>query len=368
MYDIRWSGLNTNSRSEQDTEKRRREAAEASQQQAAKDVTNMQNAGMERQGHLKRWISESNRYQDEILQVNRRIKRLAADIARLRAIDDEEVKKEKEKNSWWAYLSSPIYGRVQETEEEKRNREVERLQRVASKSIKNNELANEEAKLQRWKDFLKRTNDKINAEYKKRDDEAREAAAKKQAEFQKQQEEARQAEQEKRRAEMRKRQQEVERVAKAQREKREREEKEAARAAEEAKLKWEKQCQEERTKMAEERRKEDLEDAKLARQGKNRLRNGHIVDIPGIRRTSCQHDKFWPKVDGGQVCSHCHRYQHKFVFRCPDCRMVACASCRQSLRGERQRSGRGRGRSNAGSSAKNFWEESYVNDHCDDYY
>lgn len=49
---------------------------------------------------------------------------------------------------------------------------------------------------------------------------------------------------------------------------------------------------------------------------------------------NCKHDKFWPKVEGSQQCSNCNAFQYRFAFRCPGYRMIACASCRQTLRGE----------------------------------
>jgi hypothetical protein len=59
-------------------------------------------------------------------------------------VSSEELRKERERNNWWTFITSPIYGEGQETEEQKQRRETERLQRLASKSIKN-QLAQREA-------------------------------------------------------------------------------------------------------------------------------------------------------------------------------------------------------------------------------
>jgi hypothetical protein len=343
-----------------------------------------QKAEEERQSRLKRLIAESNRYQGDVFECSRRVKRLTAEIARLQGLDDEELRKEKERNSWWIYLSSPIYGKVLETEDEKRHREVERLQRVASRSIKKNELAREEADLQRLKDFVRSTNDKIDAEYRRREDERREAEAKKRAAEARKQADAKQAELERIRAEMQRRQQEADRLAREQRERlekeqaaaaearrveqqrmweemhkrqqeterlarvqREKREKEQAAAAE-AYRKLEQQRQEKCAKRDEQRKKELQKQERRAARGHRVNRAQNIADTTA-GKTPCQHSKFWPKIDGGQSCSHCHEYQPRFVFQCPDCKMIACANCRQSMRGENQRSGKGRRKNNAGT-------------------
>lgn len=46
----------------------------------------------------------------------------------------------------------------------------------------------------------------------------------------------------------------------------------------------------------------------------------------------CYHGDFWPKIRGGQRCSHCARFCNAFIFRCPDCGILACGFCRDRLR------------------------------------
>ena len=46
----------------------------------------------------------------------------------------------------------------------------------------------------------------------------------------------------------------------------------------------------------------------------------------------CDHGDFWPKIQGGQECRNCARFCNAFIFRCPDCGILACASCRDQLR------------------------------------
>lgn len=319
---------------------------------------------------LDRLRAERNRYQDDIFEGNRRVRRLTSELACLQALDDEELRREKAKNSWWTYLSTPIYGKAQEeTADEKQAREVERLQRVASKSIKKNELDKEEKRLQNWNEFLNSTTAKIEAEYKRRDSEAAQAAAKKKAEFEKQQADARQAELERRWAEIRKRQQEAERVAKEQQAKREKEE--AARVA------AERQRQADFTRIFEEQMKKEQDERERQARARTKFESFDSVhNFPSTSTStttstnSCQHRKFWPKVDGGQTCSNCCQYQPLFVFQCPDCKMRACAHCRQNLRGERRSATGARQRTGAGAGAHKSRKEAraYGDNHCENFY
>jgi hypothetical protein len=137
-YDIRWPGINAKERAEHDAEKRRKEAAEASRRQAAQEAAKKKKVNDERQARLDYWIAERNRYQDDIFEGNRRVTRLKSEIAHVQSLDDNELKKEKAKNSWWTFFSSPVYGKVKEREDEKRDREVKRLDRNATKRIKKN--------------------------------------------------------------------------------------------------------------------------------------------------------------------------------------------------------------------------------------
>ena len=55
---------------------------------------------------------------------------------------DEQFRKERQKNSWWTYMTSPIYGKsATETEEQKQQQEIDRIQRLSTKRIKENDLA-----------------------------------------------------------------------------------------------------------------------------------------------------------------------------------------------------------------------------------
>ena len=46
----------------------------------------------------------------------------------------------------------------------------------------------------------------------------------------------------------------------------------------------------------------------------------------------CYHGTFWPRMNGEERCNSCAMFCNAFFFRCPDCGILACVSCRDQLR------------------------------------
>ena len=330
-YDLRWSGIRDSLRAKQESDWRQAEAAQAEKKRATEARAKEQEKDIARQERLRRLEQFRWKYDDEIFELSRAIRKLVADLKRLQDQDVEDSRKEKERNGWWAYLASPILGKVKETDEQKQAREKTRLHRLASKSIKGSELKEKETRLQRLQDALQNVNDKIAAEKKKAEDEKRKVEDEARARRVRLEQEARdQAMHEVR-----------ERLAKAQKERAEW----AAKVAREAQAARETQEAQDRAWMAEaaeRRRREAEERAQALRQAEEAARKARKTrndrSEPATKST-CRHDRFWSKVEGTPMCSNCHTVQRRFAFQCPGCRMVACASCRQTLRGENGRNG-----------------------------
>ena len=330
-YDLRWPGIRDTLRTQQESEKRRAQAAQAEKKRATEARAKKQEEDNARQARLQnleqsRWI-----YDTDIFELSRAIKKLAADLKRLQDFDDEDVRKEKERNGWWAYLASPIYGSpAKETDEQKQERETKHLHRQASRRIKGSELADKEARLRKLQDALRDVNGKIAAEKTKAEDEKRKVEQEARARKLK-------AEQEARERAMREARESW--MAQAQKERAER----AAREAREAQAVRE--AQERARVAADARRKEAEERANAARRAEEaaaaqRARKARD-DWSGVaaKRSVCRHEGWWPKVEGRQLCSKCHALQNRFALQCPGCKMVACAGCQKVLRGERRKGG-----------------------------
>ena len=331
-YDIRWPGIRQDERARQESERRQAEAVQAEQKRAAETRARRQEVDNARQGRIRNLEAARRRHDDAIFELSRPIRKLVADLKCLKDQEDEYVRQEKQKNSWWTYLASPIYGKLEETEAQKQERETNCLNRGASKRIKGSELAEKEARLQRLQEELRDVNGKIAAEKRTAEDEKSRVEEEARARKLRTEQEARahqlRTEQEARKRAM---QEMRERMAKVQRERAESER--AARETREAKEALERAA-------IERRRREAEETAQAMRRRAEEVARKPRDERSGVAtKSTCGHDRFWPKVEGIQQCEKCHAVQRRFAFQCPGCRLVACASCRQSLRGETRKRG-----------------------------
>ena len=197
-YDIIWPRIKENRRTEEEAQKRETEAAEKERKRAAEEKVKNQKKESARQERLQHLQLLKSRHENDIFEGNRVVRRLTADLKRLQDLDDDELRKERERNSWWTFITSPIYGEVKETEEQKQKRETERLQRLASKSIKENQLAQKEVILQKSRYALDNVNSNIAAVKKEEEDEARIQAVRRQEQLRKEEEARRRVEEEQR--------------------------------------------------------------------------------------------------------------------------------------------------------------------------
>lgn len=359
-----WPSIKERLRARHESEKRKAEAEEREQKRASEQRAKEKKLDEARQERLQHLEVFKRRYNDEIFEVTRAVRKLTADLTRLQNKDDQDSRENRALNSWLAYLTSPIYGKQRETDDEKMTREIERIQRLAIKRIKESELKEKETKLDRLQDALRDANDKIAVENEK---------AKEALQAQIREEKLRKAQEARMKAEreMRERWERSEEIrVKAQKDWAEREAKkareaEAARKAQEEQERVRKAAAAEREVKQARRRQEELERMRKASAEKNqklaeeRRQATHAAEevarkaraqrnewtepatsmygsshVPNSTRTKCKHEKFWPRVEGSQQCHNCNLIQNRFAFQCPGCRMFACASCRQILRGE----------------------------------
>lgn len=422
-YDARWACIRDGIRAQQDSDRRQAEAAEAEKARTTRERAKIQKEYEARQERLRSLETLKSVYDNDIFEVKRVIRNLLAELKRLQDHDDAYLRKRKEQNSWWVYLSSPIFGKAKETDEQKQVLETERLHRLASKTIKRSELLEKQAKLRRLQDTLLDVNNKIDGEKEKADDEARTQAREKmvrmeqeardraqqkmrdfRAKMQKAQaerdaKEAREAQAAREAQEAQERVRKAAAAAAAEKSRKETEERaEARRAAEQAAQKArnerekvlrmeqkardraQQEMREIRAKMQKAHAERDAKEAREAqaareaqeaqeaqehsrktaaaaaaavekRRKKTKKRAEPRRKAPSDRskpatplyssshasrftKSTCRHDKFWPKIEGKHLCTNCHAVQNRFAFQCPGCKMIACASCRQTLKGK----------------------------------
>ena len=325
-YDGLWPGIRARHRTQQDAKKRQDETAAAERRKAAEEALHKQRQAKASQDRLQPLEQRRSQCDSGIFEINREIRRLQAELKRLRDKDEEERRKQREKNSWWSYFTSPIYGKALETEGEKLEREAEGLQRLASTSIKSNELKRKEAALQELESQLKIINITIAAEKKRYEDEVRARDSMRQAQLRQErlkqewlrQEQLKQEQlrQEQLRQEQLRQQQEARR--------KEREQREREREAEVAAA-LQRQRQEEAARATQRARA-----AKEAQEHRQATRGAGSTPTP----STCRHKAYWAKLEGSRSCSNCHTLQRRFTFQCPGCKIIACANCRQMLKGK----------------------------------
>jgi hypothetical protein len=382
-YDLVWAQLNVTSRKSYEVPESKSNSTEnTTQEETKKTSTPTQDENEKEQERrrqcLRQWESQKTVYEGYVFEANRKVRKVNAELKRLQELDEEDEKKDVERSGWWKFLSSPLHGRTQESDVESAARLFERLQRCSSRRIKSLELEREEASLQAWKNKLQALNDKITAEKKEQEEENQQEEGRKQGHFWREEAVRLQVMREKMLAEQQRKRREAEAAAKEAQERLEKElearqKKQQERLEKELEARQKKQREEqeelqrkwkEEEEARQKKKQEALEEAKRKLKEEEEVRaqmaakffNEHHRDNsfrspahdhgsptsarrPSIstKKTPCQHQRFWPKIEGGRNCGNCGQYRYKFAFRCPDCAMVACADCRQLLRGEKVR-------------------------------
>jgi len=325
---------------------------------------------------------EKMMHESKIFKLRRVITRLNEELKRLDEQDEEDGKKDVARNSWWTCLSSSIFRTEIETKEAKLRRDMERLNRQASRTMKlsrvqntTDELGKETAINELCGRDIEILDSKIRMEYmynheremkKEREleeqrehhrrDEERAAAETRAKEMQ---ERARRAaaEQQKRDAEdaerarrvrtewQKKREEEAEkeRLAEIARKRRQREaeEREKARIADIAKR--------QRQREVDERERQRIAALTRAAQRRDEQTQARRYDSPHeqpqrismLDEEVCGHKQYWNKKEGIFLCSKCNMFFNRFVFECSGCPKIACAYCRHKLR-EKETAGRRR--------------------------
>ncbi|KAI9731879.1 MAG: hypothetical protein M1834_004330 [Cirrosporium novae-zelandiae] len=142
-YDLKWTVINNNRRTQQEPEECRAEASKAKRKTEAEEEMN------KRQERLRCLSQFKSICDNEAFEVRRTVDKPTAELKRLQDQDDEELKME---NSWRTYFAS-LLGEVKETKEQKQRRQTARLERRAIRSIKETQLAHEKTDLQRFEDL-----------------------------------------------------------------------------------------------------------------------------------------------------------------------------------------------------------------------
>lgn len=235
----------------------------------------------------------------QIFELQRRIRRLEQEIANLDSIVMAEVAFEARKNSWKAWFLSPLYQKVDDTEEEQELKDRGRQERRIEKDMKERRLAAERADLERAEMSLAQIKDEAAAA------DAKETSLilelQRQIRVSKQSEELAKQEKERQATELKQRQ-----------------EREKQRAEQEKKRKEREAAASKRRAAAEQRQSEEH---RKWQEGSNTQKGSE----------SCQHGGWWPKIQGRASCPTCGD-SWTYLLQCPGCEMNACPKCQAGVR------------------------------------
>lgn len=294
-----------------------------------------------------RWRTKKIAFDLVILELRKSIHELEQAIKSLERIAAAEAAEEAQKNSWAAWLISPLFQRAVESEEEKSRKDRARQERMVERHLKERRLEAKKASLEKEVRLLTdeeaahnaahiRLNEAIQVvQIRMRAREAREKAE-------------REREERERMAQYWRRQQE-------EREKREREVAEAERKRQAEELAERLQRQEEAKRQREQhandnsrRWREQQSHRTFAAQA---FRNEHT--------SGCHHGGWWPKIQGRTTCPECGEIW-TYLLECPSCDIKACPKCQRYLRPSHRSQAFRRSPPRARTpSPDNYWSEWY---------
>ena len=242
-------------------------------------------------------------------------------IKDLNSIAAAEAAVEAQKNSWTTWIFSPLYKRVEDSEEEKLCKDRAKQERRIEKDMKERRLSVKKAEIRKEQDLLAMAKQQVDAADGVDDGKMQALRQTMWARQARERDEANRAERE-RWAKLRKQQRE-------QQEKRDQEAAEALRRrlAEE----WKREQEQARERQEAFNRENQEWRSRYAQS--SGARGSTRRDIPS---STCQHYGWWPKVQGRVTCPECFEFW-TYLLRCPNCQMKACPRCQGAIRQKRTR-------------------------------
>lgn len=299
--------------------------------QARGDAAQIASLEKSKQDRGKQWSTTKIVYETLILKLQAEIRQLKQEIGNLESIAAAEAVKKARENSWGTWLLSPLYKKVEDSEEEKERKERERQERRIQKDWKERRLDLKTADLKKQETLLKTAKEDLDAVNRAYDREIQDIRNRIWArEYME-----RQAERER----VYKETQERERVVREERERVAKEERErTARIRKQEQEKREREAAEILRRQEEENKKRQKILDELARAGEQSARHNvpdYFSAAQGstskTSQSACIHGGWWAKVQGRTACPRCYEVW-TYLLQCPGCDMKACPKCQSVIR------------------------------------
>ncbi|KAF1920202.1 hypothetical protein BDU57DRAFT_486702 [Ampelomyces quisqualis] len=276
-----------------------------------------------KQERVARWQTKKQVFDFRIQEIQKQVRRLELDIKTLESIAAAEAAAEAQKNSWGAWLLSPIYKRKVDTEVEKALKDREKQERRIEKDMKERRLETKKGDVREQESLLKKAKEEADAaiaadDKKKQVIESRRYARELRAR------QERERAQEEIRTKLRKQQQEEQDRWNKEVAEKIRRQQAAARAAEEARLAELRAAQAKRQEKA-------AEDLRKRAQAQRASFASTTTRNDPVQTSGCIHEGWWDKIHGRAPCPECYDVWN-FLLECPGCPMQACPKCQSNLR------------------------------------
>lgn len=282
----------------------------------AAQIAALQNSKQERQ--VQWWIKKTT-FDSSIFEKQRDIRRLEQEIKNLDSIVAAEQATEAQKNSWGTWFLSPIYKRVEDSEDERARKDRERQERRIEKDMKERRLVLKKADLKKVENLSRKAWEEVDAANLVDDRKIRAIQDKIQT---RETQERQEREKVKR-----------ERMARLRQQQQEQWEKQAREQAEIlAKRRSEERAAEEKRFEAEARARQKIFDDEI-RRSREQHAYSNLFESRSRQAylSTCRHDGWWPKVQGRTACPNCSDIW-TYMLQCPSCQIKACPKCQAALR------------------------------------
>lgn len=337
-YDLIYPSITRTRPSPQNTQTPRPPPNSTPRSEALSDEAQIAAIRKSKHERSERWWSKKNAFDTSIFELQRRIRRLEQEITNLDRFLASEAAAEAWKNSWGAWLLSPISKKAEDSEEERERKDRVRQEKRIEKDLKERRLELTKAELKTEENLLKKAKGEVDAadrgdeekirviqtriwarENRERQERERKEKERKEREWKEIQRQERERQEKERRERQERERQETERMAKFWKQQQEQWEKDKREAAEALRKQQEKRA-------AEQKRKETGNFPK-----QHRHLNRSEGSTAQAYTPNCRHDGWWPKVQGRAECPECYE-SWTYLLKCPGCMMKACPRCQAAIR------------------------------------
>jgi hypothetical protein len=324
-YDLIYPSLKGKNGPSQYAQKAYTTPASSSQSETLSEAAHIAKLQKSKQERAARWWTSNTIFESSIFEIRRVIRQLEQEIKRIDSIFAAEAAEEAQKNSWSAWLLSPIYKKAPETEEQKALKDRARQERRIEKDMKERRMDVQKAKLEAVETSMRTAKAEKDAADLKDEAMIQNIQSKIRFRENRQRQERERAERERVAEEMRQQREQWETL---QRERREQEMKRQQEQREEREREAAEQWRTYRATMEEVERKWHEE---TKRQQERATYFDYTESTRQARTSNCDHDGWWPKVQGRTACPECSEVW-TYLLQCPGCDMTACPRCQAVLR------------------------------------